>query len=151
QGSDGGPQLVSIEALQKTFGSAGSSVKLVVLNACYGDEQADALLAHVDCIVGMNGLIRDDAARSFAIGFYGGLGEQQSIAASYKQGCAAISLEGVPDRAKPHLKIRRDVSAEDFLLAVPNQDANLTPATRYITPPTQELARSKSWPRRHYL
>jgi hypothetical protein len=40
QGPDGRPQFVSTEALQRTFGAAGASVKLVVLSACYSDMQA---------------------------------------------------------------------------------------------------------------
>jgi len=85
---------VSAAALRDTFGAAGSSVKLVVLNACYSESAAEALLAHVDCVVGMAGSIHDDAARSFAIGFYGGLGERASAEAAHKGGCAAIGLEG---------------------------------------------------------
>jgi tetratricopeptide (TPR) repeat protein len=61
------------------------------------DPWAEAVLAHVDCVVSTRGTIRDDAARSFAIGFYGGLGERESVAAAYQQGCAAIRLEGLPD------------------------------------------------------
>src|SRR5262249_3305621 len=76
QGPDGGPQVVSATALRDAFGAAGSSVKVVVLNACYSEFMAEALLAHVDCIVGMAGSVRDATARSFAIGFYGGLGER---------------------------------------------------------------------------
>lgn len=117
QGPDGGPRLVSTEALQKTFGAAGSSVRLVVLNACYGDAQVDALLAHVDCVVGMNGVITDEAARSFAIGFYGGLGEQQSVAASYNQGCAAITLEGSRESDRPQLRARVGVYADRLVVA----------------------------------
>jgi hypothetical protein len=101
QGPDGRPQLVSTAALEDTFGAAGSSVKLVVLNACYSDVQAEALLAHIDCVVGMSGSILDDAARSFAIGFYGGLGERESVAAAYQQGRAAIRLEGLRDSDRP--------------------------------------------------
>jgi hypothetical protein len=55
QGPDGRPQLVSAEALARVFGAAGSSVKLLVLNACYSEKQAQALLAHVGYVVGMNG------------------------------------------------------------------------------------------------
>ena len=93
QGPDGHPQLVTAVALRETFAAAGTSVKLVVFNACYSDIHAEALLVHVDCVVGMSGSLRDDAGKAFAIGFYGGLGEQQSVAAAYRQGCAAISLE----------------------------------------------------------
>jgi WD40 repeat protein len=117
QGADGRAQFVSAQAIEETFGAAGSSVKLVVLNACYSDVQADALLTHVDCVVGMSGSIRDDAARSFAIGFYGGLGERESVAAAYKQGRAAISLEGLPDGERPQLKVRAGVDATQLVLA----------------------------------
>jgi hypothetical protein len=117
QGADGRAQLVSAAALQQTFGAAGSSVKLVVLNACYSDVQAEALLAHVDCVVGMSGAIEHDAARNFAIGFYGGLGERESVAAAYRQGCAAISLVGLRDGEKPALKVRAGVDASQSILS----------------------------------
>jgi hypothetical protein len=117
QGAGGRAQFVSAQAIEETFGAAGSSVKLVVLSACYSAVQADALLAHIDCVVGMSGSIRDDAARSFAIGFYGGLGERESVAAAYKQGRAAISLEGWPDGERPQLIVRAGVDATQLVLA----------------------------------
>lgn len=45
-----------------------ASWALVVLSACYSDEQAQALLPYVGCIVGMRGAILDAAARNFAFG-----------------------------------------------------------------------------------
>jgi CHAT domain len=117
QGPDGRAQVVSTAALAETFGAAGASVKLVVLNACYSEAQAEALLAHVDCVVGMAGAIKDDAARSFAIGFYGGLGERESVAAAYQQGRAAISLEGLRDGDRPQLQVRAGVDATQLVLA----------------------------------
>ena len=113
----GRPQLVSAAAITETFGAAGSSVKLVVLSACYTEVQAEALLAHVDCVIGMGGSIRDDAARSFAIGFYGGLGAREPVVAAYYQGRAAIRLEGMPDSELPRLKVRAGVDAERLVLA----------------------------------
>jgi WD40 repeat protein len=117
QGPDGRARVVSAAALKETFGAAGASVQLVVLSACYSEVQAEALLAHVDCVVGMSGAIHDDAARSFAIGFYGGLGERESVAAAYRQGRAAISLEGLRDADRPQLKIRAGVDADRLVLA----------------------------------
>jgi hypothetical protein len=122
QGADGTARVVSAAALRDTFGAAGSSVKLVVLNACYSEAAAEALLAHVDCVVGMAGSIRDDAARSFAVGFYGGLGERASVEAAHKGGCAAIGLEGFPDGDRPRLRARRGVDPGALILAA------LTPA-----------------------
>jgi hypothetical protein len=97
QGPDGRRQLVSTEALEETFGAAGASVKLVVLSACFSEVQARRCCRTSAASWGER---RDPRRRStnFAIGFYGGLGERESIAPAYKQGCAAISLEGLPDR-----------------------------------------------------
>lgn len=117
QGPDGHARWVSAAALSQTFGAAGSSVKLVVLDACYSEVQAEALTTHVDCVVGMRGSIRDDAARNFAIGFYGGLGAGESVAVAYHQGCAAISLEGLHDGERPQLKVRGGVDANQLVLA----------------------------------
>jgi len=121
QSPSGDVRVVSPGAIAETFGAVGSSVKLVVLNACYSDVQADALLAHVGCVVGMNGGIHDDAARNFAIGFYGGLGERESVAAAYKQGCAAINLEGQHGNVRPQLRIRAGVDATQLILAADPQ------------------------------
>src|SRR5689334_17459001 len=81
QASNGDARVVSPAAIAETFGAAGASVKLVVLSACYGEAPAEALLEYIDCVVGMSGVLRDDMARAFAIGFYGALGEQESVAA----------------------------------------------------------------------
>ncbi|TMQ02767.1 MAG: CHAT domain-containing protein [Deltaproteobacteria bacterium] len=123
QGPDGRPQLVSTAALEQTFGAAGSSVRLVVLNACYSELQAKALLAHVGCVVGMGGSIGDDAARSFAIGFYGGLAAGESIAIAYKQGCAAISVMGLYDSNCPKLIVGDSGKSER--LVFPNVIASI--------------------------
>jgi len=109
--------IVSHDALAQTFDVVGAQVRLVVLNACYSASIAEALLAHVDCVVGMSGAIHDDAARSFAIGFYGSLGEQKSIAAAFKQGQAAISLDGLLGAAKPQLHVRDGFDPAQLILA----------------------------------
>jgi hypothetical protein len=117
QGVDGRPQLVPTQALEDVFDAAGASVKVVVLNACYSETQAEALVTHVDCVVGMGGPIRDEAARNFAIGFYGALGECESVATAYKQGRAAISLEGLRGADAPQLKVRDGVDPRQLVLA----------------------------------
>jgi len=112
-----GVQVVSTDALQESFGAAGSSVKVVVLSACFSTAHAQALLAHVDCVVGTNGTLLDEVARNFAIGFYGGCGDQQSVAAAFKQGCAAVSPSGVLAVARPELMTRPGVDASKLVLA----------------------------------
>jgi hypothetical protein len=69
QTAKGDAQVVSPAAIAETFGAAGASVQLVVLSACYSEAPAEALLAHVACVVGMGGALHDDMSRAFAIGF----------------------------------------------------------------------------------
>jgi hypothetical protein len=116
-GRDGRAQVVPTDALVQTFRAAGASVKLVVLNACYSEVQAQALIECVDHVVGMAGTIRDDAARTFAVGFYCGLGASESVAGAYNYGCAAIAAEGLPDRDRPRLQVRAGVDAAGLVLA----------------------------------
>ena len=116
EAADGTPQLVTTAALAETFGAAGDTVQLAVLSACYSEPQAQALLAHIECVVGVSGSIDDDTARAFAVGFYGGLGERASIAAAYQQGRAAIGLEGLPDSDLLHLRVRDGVDAGRLVL-----------------------------------
>lgn len=152
QTADGRGKVVAGAALARTFGAAGASVKLVVLNACYSDAQAEALLAHVDCVVGMAGAVQDHVARTFAIGFYGGLGERVSVAAAYQQGCAAISLEegahvshprrdvddaGAPadpiDEDRARLAVRPGVDASQLVL-IPESSSSVPAGARRLEP-----------------
>ncbi|TMQ10620.1 MAG: hypothetical protein E6J90_19200 [Deltaproteobacteria bacterium] len=89
----------------------------MVLNACYTASTAEVLLAQVDCVVGISGAVHDDAARNFAIGFYGGLGEYESLAAAFKQGRAAIRLDGLPEADRPQLQVRDGFDAAQLILA----------------------------------
>ncbi|HWO25876.1 MAG TPA: hypothetical protein VNO30_44380, partial [Kofleriaceae bacterium] len=116
KGLDGGARFVSAQAIERTFGAVGSTVKLVVLNGCYSEAQAEALLVHVDCVVGTSGSSHSDAARSFAIGFYGGLGDRESVVVACEQGAAAMSLEGVHDEDLPWLRVRAGVDASQLVL-----------------------------------
>jgi hypothetical protein len=117
RGRDGRAQAVSTAAFVQTFGAAGASVKLVVLNACYSEVQAEALIEYVDYVVGMAGTMGDDAARAFAVGFYCGLGASEPVDGAYKYGCAAINVEGLPEWDRPQLKMRAGVNANSLVLA----------------------------------
>lgn len=115
QRPDGSTEVVSPAALKDTFRAVGSSVQLVVLNACYSVHQARALSTHVDCVIGTRGTIQDDAAIHFAIGLYGGIAGGASIASAFRQGVAALRLKGLTDR--PRLLVRRGVDPCTVVLA----------------------------------
>ncbi|HEX4451316.1 MAG TPA: CHAT domain-containing protein, partial [Kofleriaceae bacterium] len=116
-GADGRGQVVTPAAFGQTLAAAGAHVRLVVLNACFTAPMAQALAAHIDCVVGMTGAIHDDAARIFSIGLYGALGEQASVAAAFAGGRAAINLEGLADADQPRLVVRNGFDATGLVLA----------------------------------
>src|SRR4051794_34439370 len=56
---------VSAFALNRLFGVLKDNIRVVVLNACYTRAQADAIADVIDCVIGMNAAIDDEAARVF--------------------------------------------------------------------------------------
>lgn len=103
----GQPKLVSTEALAALF-ALFESVKCVVLNACYSEQQAIAIAQHIPYVIGMNQAIGDRAAIEFSIGFYDALGAGESIEFAYRLGCSAIQMAGIPEHLTPTLMQRSD-------------------------------------------
>lgn len=92
QDPTGQERLVTTDALKNFFELFSDQVECVLLNACYSEVQADAIVEHINYVIGMSQEIRDDAAIAFATGFYGALGYGRSIEQSYKFGCNQIQL-----------------------------------------------------------
>lgn len=104
---NGQSKLVTTEALANTFELCAEHVECVLLNACYSEVQAEAIVEHIDYVIGMNDAIGDAAAIHFATGFYDALGAGKSIENAYKLGCNAIQSENLPDHLKPKLKKKK--------------------------------------------
>ncbi|MEM6400366.1 MAG: CHAT domain-containing protein [Cyanobacteria bacterium P01_D01_bin.116] len=107
ENNSGQMQLVSSQALAGLF-EQFSQVECVVLNACYSEVQAEAIHQHIDCVIGMNVAIGDKAAIKFAVGFYDALGAGRDYQESFKLGCNAIDLQGIPEYQTPQIKIRNN-------------------------------------------
>ncbi len=97
-------QLISGNALARLFELCSETVKCVVLNSCYSEAQADAIVKHIDYVVGMKKAIGDEAAIKFAVGFYDALGAGRDVEKAFKFGCSAIDLRGIPEYLTPVLK-----------------------------------------------
>lgn len=97
-------QMVSTAALAKLFEVFKDKVECVLLNACYSENQAEAIRQHIDYVIGMHQAIGNRAAIVFAVGFYDALGAGRSIEDAFKLGCIAIDLEGIPESLTPVLK-----------------------------------------------
>ena len=105
-------QLVSTDALSRLFNLFETgAVECVLLNACYSEVQATAIHQSVDCVIGMNQPIGDNAAVQFAEGFYDALGSGSPYDEAFRIGCSAIDLEGSSEYVKPVLKYRKRLGA----------------------------------------
>ena len=90
--------------------------RVVVLNACYSDQHADALCEVVDCVIGMTRAIQDDAARSFAVGFYRALGSKRSVGSAFEHAKAILAAKRLPDESIPRCRTRHWVDAHQIFL-----------------------------------
>jgi len=157
EGNDGGEQWVRADALSDLFRLFSENVGCVLLNACYSEEQANAIVNHIDYVIGMNQEIRDDAAIAFSKGFYRALGYECSIEQAYEFGKNAIQLEisgsskmrsvateeiarkaevvgaiaqvAIPEHLKPILKIKPNLA--------PSLRANITAPAQRLSQETQ--------------
>lgn len=107
--ADAGSECALDQALQ--------SVKLVFLDACYSQMHADALLPHVDCVVGTSAALADtEAARKFTSGLYSALEAQESVAAAYQRAFDIVNQKNEGGKEPPELKVRDGVDADRLIL-----------------------------------
>jgi tetratricopeptide (TPR) repeat protein len=97
-------KFVDAEALAGLFKLFADQVQCVILNACYSENQAEAIARYVPYVIGMSSAIGDRAAIEFAVGFYDALGAGRDIEFAYALGCQSIQLSGIPEHLTPVLK-----------------------------------------------
>ena len=88
----GNSQSATVSALATLFKLFNEHLRCVVLNACYSDQQATAIAAEIDCVLGFEAAIRDDAARAFLRAFYSTLAAGESIAVAKAHGINEVEL-----------------------------------------------------------
>jgi len=99
----GHTHLVLPEAMSALFEQFSDQVECVILNACYSEIQANAISKHIKYVIGMNQAIGDEAAATFASGFYQALGAGCTIDDAYKLGCVLIRLQNIDEYMTPTL------------------------------------------------
>lgn len=103
---NGNSQSVSSDALSNLFCILKDDIKCVVLNACYSNEQAESIVKHIDCVIGMSNAIEDQAGIKFATSFYQALGYGKDVKTAFDLGKNRIGLAGLPDYDKPQLVMK---------------------------------------------
>lgn len=86
---------VSGTALARVF--SDRNIKLVVLNSCFSDLQAEVLTSAVPVIVGTTASVGDEAARRFSIAFYRTIGNGYAVGEAFRDGRDAVGISMLED------------------------------------------------------
>ena len=117
--NQGQPKPVSKAALQHLFRVMKGGIQTVVLNACYSRPQAEAIVEHIPCAIGMKKAIGDDAAIVFAGSFYSALGFGKSVREAFDQRVLALMLEGIPEENTLELLTGKGIDASKVFVVNP--------------------------------
>lgn len=113
----GAERLVGEDALVDLFRVLKDEIRVVVLNACYSEVQAQAIVQEIDFVVGMSDSVADDAASVFAAAFYRGLAFGRSVQTAFDLGINELRLVGLGDEDDiPKLLVRSGVDASSTKL-----------------------------------
>ena len=110
------PVAVSKDAMKHLFLTLKDNIRVVVLNACHSQAQAEAIVEVIDCAIGMKRAIGDKAAIAFAASFYRAVGFGRSVHEACEQGQTALMLEGIPEQDAPKLLTRCGVDPKTIFL-----------------------------------
>lgn len=110
-GDDRKVQGANREAIQAIFGMHHGDIRLVVLNACFSQEQASMIHEHVESVVGFNRAIEDDVATEYAKALYRILRTGQPIKNAHEEAVQVVlNNDGFPKEHWPVLHTRAEGS-----------------------------------------
>jgi hypothetical protein len=159
----GKEKFVTGEALGGLFKLFANHVECVLLNACYSEVQANAIVQHIDYVIGMNQAIADKAALEFSVGFYDALARydpqydgDSPIEFAFDVACSSIALAGVSGASIPVLiknpnprkrNERRDHQLLGQLIGdVPNLPPHFLPRDEQLNPLKQKVLADTNQP-----
>ncbi|KIG12374.1 diguanylate cyclase/phosphodiesterase [Enhygromyxa salina] len=96
-------ELVSPAQMSSVITRAIPGLRCVVLNICNGEPLAECLSEHVDVVISMDGVVTDDAARSFARTLYVALREGDSVRGSFELARGRLDLGAGESAEAPRL------------------------------------------------
>ena len=116
EGKDGNSKAVPPDTLANLFKVFAKEFEIycVVLNVCSSENQARAIAAHIDYVIGMRTSITDAAAIKFSEGFYSGLAKGKAITFSYELGCNSIEFEKPIEKSTPILIRKLDCDLNEL-------------------------------------
>lgn len=106
-------RVISPKALTQLISAFSDTIKCVVLNACYTENQAVALSEYIPYVIGSNAKIEDSVARSFSIAFYDALNAGRTISYAFNYGKKSLLLT---DPSKTDMLIMKISALEQQLI-----------------------------------
>lgn len=107
--NSGKAKLVKADALAGLFGNI-TGIKCVVLNACYSESQAKAILEEVPYVIGMNTAVPDKTAIMFATGFYRALGNGKGYDNAFNLAKSLLEIEGMKGADIPVIHVNQSLT-----------------------------------------
>jgi SMODS-associated and fused to various effectors sensor domain/CHAT domain len=107
--SRGGGRRIASVALAELFALLKGRIHLVVFNACHSASLAEAIASHIDCTIGMNDTIADEAAIKFAGVFYQAIGWRETVQKAFDLGRNELRLKSLEGAGVPVLFSRTGV------------------------------------------
>jgi len=115
----GNTKAVSKAAMVQVMKTMTDNIRVVLFNACFSSDQAEAVTAHVEVAIGMSDSISDEAAREFAAQFYSAIGFGRSVEKAFEQGKTQLMMDGIPEEDTPMLFAGENVDACEVVLVRP--------------------------------
>ena len=112
-GIHGRGKTVNQDALRNLFAIYRNHVQLVLLNACFTDEQARSIAEVVNYSIGASKAIGDKAGVAFAGAFYRALGFGKSVRCAFESAIAELALTKLPRSRGMQLFVREGLSEKD--------------------------------------
>ncbi len=131
----GNSRAASPATLKRLFTALKGHVRIVFLNACYSQKQAEAISESIDFTIGMNDTIGDEAAITFAQMFYKSIASGDSVKDAYHAGLLSLDLAGIPEEGIPQLLSRGYASPSEEFLRSPEGPERPARRTIEIRPP----------------
>jgi tetratricopeptide (TPR) repeat protein len=130
-------KVISTAVLADLLRLLKGNLRLVVLNACYGQKQAQALAEVVDFTISVNGALEDSAAIIFSGQLYQSLSFGKSLKEAFESAKIQLDVEGIELEERPILLEREGTNAACFKLAEATEEvaackAQVRPAFAFL-------------------
>ena len=119
QDVNGKAKIVKKEAIAAAMATASDTIRLIVFNACFSQEQALNVVDHVESVIGMSTSIGDTAACVFAARLYSSIGFGLSLKKSFDQAIAQLMLENILEDNTPMLFVKENINPDNIIFVKP--------------------------------